>query len=69
MEAATLGLAALKRESWVVGPAAAAVLEVTVLEPVVKHAIPVGRVVRWLDGAAKSPADRVKKERLKALLG
>jgi len=67
-EAAALGLAAMKREDWVDGPGRAAVLEVSVLEPVVKHTVSVQQVLRWLDGVTKSPNDLLKKEKLKALL-
>jgi hypothetical protein len=69
LEAAALGLAALKGDGWVEGPGRAATLEITVMEPTVKHSVPVQRVMRWLDGATISPNEMVKKQRLKALLG
>jgi hypothetical protein len=50
------------------GPGKAATLEIAVMEPVVKHAISVERVLRWLDGVTKSPAEVLKREKLKALL-
>ena len=67
-EAAALGFAAMKREQWVDGPGRAARLEVTVLEPIVKHTVSVERVLRWLDGVTTSPSERLRKDRLKALL-
>jgi hypothetical protein len=67
-EAGALGLAALKKDGWVDGPGRAATLEITVLEPVVKHSISVDRVMRWLDGVTTSPAEVLKRERLKAML-
>jgi hypothetical protein len=44
-------------------------LEVTVFEPAVKHAVSIQKVVRWLDGVTTSPNERIKKDRLKAMLG
>ncbi len=67
-EAAALALAAMKRENWIPGPGRAARLEVSVLEPVVKHTVSVERVLRWLDGVTTSPNELLRKERLKALL-
>ncbi len=49
MEAAALGLAALKRENRIHGPGRAARLDVTVLAPVVKHSVSVERVMKWLE--------------------
>jgi hypothetical protein len=40
-----------------------------VLEPVVKHSVSVQKVLRWLDGVTTNSSERMKKERLKALLG
>jgi hypothetical protein len=68
LEAAALGLAALKGDDWTDGPGRAATLEITVVEPIVKHSVPVARVIRWLDGATTSPNEKVRKEKLKALL-
>ncbi len=68
MEAAALGLAALKREAWIEGPRRGATLEVAVMEPVVKHRLTVDRVLRWLDGVTTSPSAVLKKEKLKAML-
>jgi hypothetical protein len=69
LKAAALGLAALKGDGWVDGPGRGATLEIAVVEPVVKHSVPVARVMRWLDGATTSPNEKVKKQKLKALLG
>ncbi len=67
-EAAALGLAALKREAWIQGPARAPNLEVAVMEPVVRHEVSVERVLKWLDGVTTSPAEALKREKLKSLL-
>jgi hypothetical protein len=69
LEAAALGLAAMKHAEWVEGDGPGATLEVCVTPPVVRHSVSVQRVMRWLDGVTASPKDRVKKEKLKALLG
>jgi hypothetical protein len=66
-EAAALGLAALKRDGWVERPGRAARLEVMVMEQV-KHTVSVDRVLKWLDGVTTSPAELLRKERLKRLL-
>ncbi len=68
-EAAALGLAAMKREQWVEGDGPGATLEISVVQPVVKHSVSVQQVVRWLDGVTKSPKERVKREKLKEMLG
>jgi hypothetical protein len=67
-EAAALGLAAQKKDGWTepVGPATK--LEVEVRPPAVKHAVSVLQIQRWLQGATTSPNDRVRKDRLRALL-
>jgi len=41
-----LGLAAMKRDEWVEGDGRDATLEVSVVPPVVKHAVSVQQVVR-----------------------
>lgn len=68
IEAAALGLAAFKREVWVEGPGKVGQLEVAVMEPVVKHTISVERVMRWLNAVTTSPAEVLKREKLKAML-
>jgi hypothetical protein len=68
-EAAALGLAAMKREEWVEGRGPGATLEVSVVQPVVTHSVSVQQVVRWLDGVTTSPRERVRRERLKEMLG
>ena len=41
---------------------------VEVREPVTKHTLTLMQLERWLHGAVTNPAEKVKKERLKALL-
>jgi hypothetical protein len=67
-EAAVLAVAALKGDGWT-GPMGPAMrLDVQVQSPVVTHSISLQQVQRWLEGATGSPSDRVRKDKLKALL-
>jgi len=68
-EAAALGLAAMNAEGWANTDAPAATLEISVVQPVVKHAVSVQQVVRWLEGVTTSPKEAAKKKHLKGLLG
>jgi len=68
-EAAVLALQILRKDGWVeqIGPSTK--LEVEVREPCTKHTVTMLQVQRWLDGAAPGPNERVKKDRLKGMLG
>jgi hypothetical protein len=68
-EAAALALVALKTHAWV-GPAPGPMtrLRVEVREPAVEHSLTLQQLKRWADRTPLSPAERIKKERLKALL-
>ena len=66
-EAAVLGLATFRRDAWVDRPGPGTTLEIAVQE-VVTHTVNVRQVERWLNGATSSPNEKVKRERLKALL-
>ena len=50
-------------------PGSAALLEIEVCGPQVKHAVNILRVREWANGAARSPREKLVKERLKGLLG
>jgi hypothetical protein len=67
-EAGVLGLAALKRDSWIDRPGRAATLEVAVCEPPVKHIVTVAQIERWLEGATSGTNEKVRKDRLKEML-
>ena len=68
-EAAALGLALLKKSGWVSKePGPLTRLRVEVREPAVEHSLTVQQLKRWADRAAVSPAERIRKDRLKALL-
>jgi len=49
-------------------PGAASQLEVEARSPGVTHTVSMGKVQDWLRSSAKSPSDKIIKERLKGLL-
>lgn len=67
-EAAVLALRALKRDAWTdqIGPGTR--ITVQIQEPAVEHFLMFAQLVRWLDGASRSPAEAVRKKHLKDLL-
>jgi hypothetical protein len=67
-DAAARGLAALVGHEWTerVGPATR--LEIQVLQPVVTHTVTVQQLARWAAGSAASPEERVRKDRVGALI-
>lgn len=67
-EAAGLGLAALRSDRWTepIGPATR--VEVGVTTPVVTHTLTVQQLERWAGGAAASPDERLRKDRVLGLL-
>src|SRR5262245_51671285 len=66
-EAVCLAVTIFRQDPWLerVGPST--VLDIEIREPSTKHAISLQQVERWLDGAT-SPAEAVKKARLKMML-
>jgi hypothetical protein len=68
-EAAVLGLQVLRKDGWIDGVVGGATkIDVEVREPVTRHTVTMQQIERWLTGATGSPNERVKKERLRALL-
>ena len=67
-EAAALALAAFSKHGWVeeVGPGTR--LDIEIIEPAVTHTLLVGQLRTWLSRPAASPADQMRKQKLKALL-
>jgi hypothetical protein len=65
-EAVVLAACAFREHDCASGPASQ--LEVEVQAPSVKHRVTILKVREWLDGGAKSPKERLVKERLKGLL-
>jgi hypothetical protein len=68
-EAAIRGLHLLRKDGWVdnVGPGTE--LEIQVREPTTTHTVSVFQLRRWCDGVAASPAETLRKSKLKQLLG
>jgi hypothetical protein len=68
-EAAVLGMQILKKDGWIQETFGAATkIEIEVRDPATKHTVTLQQIERWLSGATISPNERVKKDRLKAML-
>ncbi len=68
-EAAALALKAFRAAEWMdSGPGSAAVLEISVLHPVAKHKIPLGKVMAWLESNGRTPKEQASKQRLREML-
>ena len=65
-EAAVLAAQAFREQDCEPGPTS--VLEVEIRRASIVHSVPMRKVHEWLDGACKSPSEKVVKERLKRLL-
>ena len=68
-EAAGLGLARLKKDGWIEGLGPGSRLEIQVREPATIHSLTVQQLHRWIDGGVKSPADELRRTRVKRQLG
>ncbi len=62
------GVRTFRSDPWIEQVGLATVLDIEVREPSAKHAITMMQVERWLEGAATSPNEAVKKAKLKELL-
>jgi hypothetical protein len=67
-DAAIRGLALLRRDGWVDSVGSATALEVEVREPATRHSVSVQQLRRWCDAIAASPAETIRKAKLKQLL-
>jgi len=65
-EAAVLAMSTFRQHDC--QPGLASQLEVRVTSPSVMHTVTVKKVREWLEGGAKSPSEKLAKERLKAML-
>ncbi len=65
-EAAVLALSAFREHGC--APGDGCPLQIEVAGPAVTHTVTPARVREWLRSTAKSPAERIAKDRLKALL-
>ena len=68
-EAAGLALARLKKDGWIEGLGPGSRLQIEVREPSTTHSLTVSQLQRWIDGGTKSPADVLRRARVKQLLG
>jgi hypothetical protein len=68
-EAAGLGLARLKKDGWVEGLGPGSRLDILVREPSTRHSLSVQQLHRWIDGVTTSPAETLRRARVKRLLG
>jgi hypothetical protein len=69
-EAGVLAVNALRQAGWVEEvPGPASRLEIEVREPAVKHTVTLAQLERWANGATKSPVERIRRERMRELLG
>lgn len=67
-EAAVLGVKLLRAGDWNESPGAATTLEIEVRYPGTKHTVSLQQVSRWLNGVSNSPAESMKKVKLRKLL-
>ena len=67
-EAAVRGVKALRAGEWNDPPGRAALLDIEVSHPSVRHTVSVEHVARWLNGASSSPRESMKKIALRKLL-
>ncbi len=67
-EAAALGLKVLRRSDWIDVIGAGTRIDVEVHEPPVQHFLMYAQLMRWLEGAASSPAESLKRRKLKDML-
>ena len=67
-EAAIRGIHLLKKDGWVDSVGSSTELEVHVRKPATTHTVSVGQLRRWCDGIAASPAETIRKAKLKRLL-
>ena len=68
-EAAAMGLERLKKDGWIEGLGPGSKLEIVARSPGSHHSLTVQQVQRWLNSVNASPADTLKKAKLKHLLG
>jgi hypothetical protein len=65
-EAAVLAMRAFRDHDC--APGDGSLMQIEVAAPKVTHSVTPARVEEWLRGSAKSPSDRLMKERLKSVL-
>jgi hypothetical protein len=68
-EAAGLGLARLKNDGWIEGLGPGTRLEIAVREPATIHSLTVQQLQKWVNGIPSSPAEVLRRTKVKYLLG
>jgi hypothetical protein len=68
-EAAALALARLEKDGWIEGLGPATKLEIEVRPPATRHIVSVQQLRNWVNGTTSSPAETLRRARLKRLLG
>jgi hypothetical protein len=69
-EAGVLAVTAFRKAGWVEEPpSVASRLEIEVHEPAVKHTVTLVQLQRWVNGATKSPVERIRREWMRELFG
>jgi len=66
---AGLGLARLKKDGWIEGSGPGSRLQIQVHEPSTTHSLTVSQLHHWIDSVTKSPAEVLRRARVKQLLG
>jgi hypothetical protein len=65
-EAGVLAVTAFRKAGWVEeAPGLASRLEIEVREPAVKHTVTLAQLQRWAYGTAKSPVEKIRRERMR----
>ena len=64
-----VGLARLKKDGWIEGLGPGSRLEIAVREPSAVHSLTVQQLHRWVDGVTISPAEVLRRTRVKQMLG
>jgi hypothetical protein len=65
-EAAALAVYAFRKDGFT--DFVSNVFEIEVREPVVKHQVSIGQIKKWLDGNVSDPRERIRREKLKAMV-
>jgi hypothetical protein len=68
-EAAGMGLARLKKDGWIEGLGPGTRLEIAVREPSTLHSLTVQQLQRWVNSVTTSPAEVLRRSKVKHLLG
>lgn len=67
-EAVALAVRAFRAQPWTPAVPPATPLTVVVSAPVAHHQVTVQKVRQWASGSGRSPADRLQRERVRAML-